>query len=78
MLLAMPRLRSPAVTTPDPYRIRASVIGGNGKIDPNERIARLERLIEEMQQALDTQFRRIAALQAEMDLMRAKQQMAPR
>jgi len=36
------------------------------------RIDRLEAAIEAIQQTLDVQFKRIAALQAEIDLMRVK------
>jgi len=37
------------------------------------RQARLEAAIESIQQTLDVQFKRMAALQAEVDLLKAKQ-----
>lgn len=41
--------------------------------DPSmSRVDRLEAAIEAIQQALDVQFKRIAAMQVEIDLMRAK------
>ena len=41
--------------------------------DPSmSRVDRLEAAIEAIQQTLDVQFKRIAAMQAEIDLMRAK------
>ena len=39
---------------------------------PSSRRDRLEAAIEAIQQTLDIQFKRIAAMQAEIDLMRAK------
>ena len=36
-----------------------------------DRLAHMEGLIDTMQQTLDVQFKRIAALQAELDLLRA-------
>ena len=52
----------------------ATLVGGNGApaTDP-QRIERLEKVIDAMQQALDTQFKRAAALQAELDQVKAKQ-----
>jgi len=48
------------------------LVGGNGAPATDaQRIERLERVIEAMQQALDTQFKRIAAIQAELDQVKA-------
>lgn len=75
----MPRSRVPCVpkaTPPDfvPSLVRASLVGGNGTPATDaQRIARLETVIEAMQQTLDTQFKRIAAIQAELDHVKAKQ-----
>ena len=71
----MPRSRVPFVQSnfvPPP--VRASLVGGNGTPATGaQRIERLEKVIEVMQQALDTQFKRIAAIQAELDHVKAKQ-----
>ena len=73
----MPRSRVPSVSkgTPPNYvpsLVRASLVGGNGAPATDaQRIERLERVIEAMQQALDTQFKRIAAIQAELDQVKA-------
>jgi len=72
----MPRSRMPSAPerTPPDYLIRASLVGGNGAPATDaQRIERLETVIEEMQQALDTQFKRIAAIQAELDHVKSKQ-----
>ena len=72
----MPRSRVTSVPTATPplYLIRASLVGGNGSPATDaQRIERLEKVIETMQQALDTQFKRIAAIQAELDHVKAKQ-----
>ena len=75
----MPRSRVPSVPeqTPSnylPMPIRASLVGGNGTPATDaRRIERLEQVIEAMQQAYDTQFKRIAVIQAELDYVKAKQ-----
>jgi hypothetical protein len=54
--------------------VRASLVGGNGTPATDaQRIERLEKVIEAMQHALDTQFKRIAAIQAELDHVKANQ-----
>ena len=40
---------------------------------PASRLDRIEAKLEAMQQTLDVQFTRMAAMQAEFDLMKAKQ-----
>jgi hypothetical protein len=53
--------------------LRASLTRGNGTPEPDaDRLARLEQVIEDMQQTLDTQFRRMADMQAEIDALRTK------
>jgi hypothetical protein len=51
--------------------VRASLMGGNGKQTLDDRMKRLEELIEKLQGALDTQFARTAAIQAELDHLKA-------
>ena len=56
-----------------PYTSRLSLTGGNGAPGPEtdaERIAHLEALVERMQQTLDVQFKRIAEMQMQLDLMK--------
>jgi hypothetical protein len=75
VLLQMPRSRLPAATSNYLTQpVRASLVRGNGTpATEAQRIERLEKVIEAMQQALDTQFKRIAAIQAELDHVKAKQ-----
>jgi hypothetical protein len=47
----------------------ACVIGINSKTD---RLGRIEDALESIHQTLEVQFKRIAAMQAEIDLLRAK------
>ena len=57
-----------------PYRARFDATGGNGKVHSDvERLERLEALLQAMQQTLDTQFRRMATMQAELDHLKARQ-----
>jgi hypothetical protein len=76
----MPRTRTPYL---DEYLVERPLVGGsstngdgNGpaslKVEAG-RIADLEKLVGEMQHTLDVQFRRMADMQAEIDIMRAKQ-----
>jgi hypothetical protein len=76
----MPRTRTPYLDEyiVDPPVVRASSTNGNGNgTGPTEikmgRIACLEKLVEEMRHTLDVQFRRMADMQAEIDIIRAKQ-----
>jgi len=39
----------------------------------DDRLEHLEAVIQSMQQTLEVQFKRIAAMQAELDLLRARQ-----
>jgi|KBSMisStandDraft_5_1062788.scaffolds.fasta_scaffold6199707_1 hypothetical protein len=50
--------------------VRASLTSGNGKQTIDDRLKRLEEVIEKLQGALDTQFARTAALQAELDALK--------
>jgi hypothetical protein len=66
----MPRIarRLPASTAP--LRAHLSLTGGNGTPvadSPADRLARVESLLEDIQQRLDTQFQRIADLQVQLD-----------
>ena len=45
---------------------------GEGPASRMSRLDRIEAKLEAMQQTLDVQFTRMAALQAEVDLMKAK------
>ena len=48
--------------------VRASLTGGNGHpATETDRLARIENLLEQLQQSLDVQFERIAQLQAQLD-----------
>jgi len=45
-----------------------SMTGGNGSPAPEpDRLARIETMLERLQQTLDTQFERIAQIQAQLD-----------
>jgi hypothetical protein len=55
---------------------RRSREGGDGQSNVENRGDRLQRIeasIQHIQETLDVQFRRIAAMQAELDLLRMKQ-----
>jgi hypothetical protein len=52
--------------------MRTSLSGGNGQQTRDDRMKRLEELIEKLQGALDTQFARTASMQAELDLLKAR------
>ena len=61
----------PRVTTP-----QRQPVSGDGKVTPDNQsdaVARLEAAIRQIQETLDVQFKRMAAMQAEIDLMRMKQ-----
>ena len=66
----MPRSRE--LSFPHPAPARARLTGGNGatKPDPGP-LVRLEQLIEDIQHTLDIQFRRMAEMQADIDVLRA-------
>jgi hypothetical protein len=76
----MPRTRTPYL---DEYLVDRPVIRGSstngdgtGTASPKVetgRIADLEKLVGEMRHILDVQFRRMADMQAEIDILRAKQ-----
>ena len=74
------RRPSASVTSPPlgaeaalPYRASFDVTGGNGRVHTDtERLERLEALLEAIQQTLDTQFRRMAAMQAELDQLKTQ------
>jgi hypothetical protein len=66
----MPRSRELSIPSPAPARARLT--GGNGAPKPDtDPLARLERLVEDMQRTLDIQFRRMADMQADIDVLRA-------
>ena len=62
-----------------PYRglaVRAALSGGDGHVGSvDERLDRLEHLLEKLQSALDVQFARTASIQAELDHLKAKQKL---
>ena len=69
----MPRPRQSEPPASTSFPVRASLSGGNGKPhSDSERIARIEALIESLQQTLDIQLRRTAAMQVELDRINAK------
>jgi hypothetical protein len=58
--------------SPDRAAARVRVTGRNGSAESDaNRDARIDALLESIQQTLETQFRRIAAMQAELDHLKA-------
>ena len=60
--------RPDPATVPQGRSVRASLTGDNGRSAHElDRLARIEHLLEQLQQSLDVQFERIAQLQAQLD-----------
>ena len=59
--------------------IRAHLTDGNVSPYPDaDRLARVEAMLEQLQQTLETQFERIAQLQAQLDRAIADRPLSPR
>ena len=74
--MAKSRFTPPSSTAAREYAARMGFAGGNGspKAETNsEHLARIETLLEHVQESLDTQFKRIADMQAAIDRMKAEQ-----
>jgi len=75
----MAKSSSARIPRPRPPAFHATLADGNSQAQTtDQRLQRLERLIEQLQQSIDVSINitvsRMAAIQAELDTLRAKQQ----
>ena len=74
----MPRTSRALPDSARPLRAGSILSGGNGvAVESPDRLARIESLLEDIQQSLAVQFQRIAALQAQLDRAIADRPLPP-